>query len=33
MNRASTTKAIQLRFTVHNLRAKAGSDAEENAQK
>jgi integrase len=33
MNKALETGAIKERFTFHDLRAKAGSDAEENAQK
>jgi len=33
MNKALETDIIKNRFTFHDLRAKAGSDAEENAQK
>ncbi len=33
MNKALETTALKKRFTFHDLRAKAGSDAEENAQK
>lgn len=33
MNRAIDSGAIQKRFTFHDLRAKAGSDADENAQR
>lgn len=33
MNKALEEGLIKERFTFHDLRAKAGSDAEENAQK